>query len=59
MDLLSPDKGTLMQFWRYDVEEALCWMNEVWWSPTSRPVLLVVVGVTAGITVLARLAAML
>jgi hypothetical protein len=46
-----------MQFWRYDVEEVLCYMTDVWWRPTSRPVLMVVGIVTVGVLLMQRVVA--
>jgi hypothetical protein len=45
-----------MQFWRYDLEEAIGWMNSMWWSASSRPVLLVVGGVAIAVTLIESLA---
>jgi hypothetical protein len=47
-----------MQFWRYDVDEALFWMAALWTKPFSRPVLLVVAGVTAGVAIIHTLASL-
>ena len=45
-----------MQFWRYDVDDVLCYMTNVWWRPASRPVLMVVTLVAAGALLMQRLA---
>lgn len=47
-----------MHFWRYDLDEALVWMAGVWWKPTSRPALAVVVLVTGCVLVVQKVAAL-
>ena len=43
-------------FWRYDLDEALCWMASVWWAPASRPVLMIVGAVSVGVLLIHKLA---
>jgi hypothetical protein len=42
-------------FWRYDLEDSLAYMSQVWLRPMSRPVLCMVGGITVAVTIITRL----
>lgn len=54
----APVSPGARMFWRYDLEDSLAYLAEVWLRPTSRPVLFTVAGITVAMTLLTRLASL-
>lgn len=42
-------------FWLYDFQDSMAYLARVWCRPTSRPVLVTVLGTAAAVTLLVRL----